>query len=73
MRLFIAGLLACAGLAFAADKAPVSYHDGTLVSFHMAASGDKCTEGRGEKDCVGTLPEVVFLNLPPWLPEPIPE
>jgi hypothetical protein len=51
MRLFTAGLLACTGLAFAADKGPVSYHDGTLVSFHMAASGDKCTEGSGEKDC----------------------
>ena len=73
MRLFTASLLACAGLAFAADKAPVSYHDGTLVSFRMAASADKCTEGSGEKDCAGTLPEALFLNLSPWLPEPIPE
>jgi hypothetical protein len=63
MRLFTAGLLVCAGLAFAADKAPVSYHDGTLVSFRMAASGDKCTEGS----------EALFLNLSPWLAEPIPE
>jgi hypothetical protein len=51
MKVLAVGLLACAGLAFAADKGPVSYHDGTLVSFHMAASGDKCTEGSGQKDC----------------------
>ena len=51
MRLLTAGLLACTGLAFAADKGPVSYHDGTLVSFHMAASGDNCTEGSEQKSC----------------------
>jgi hypothetical protein len=51
MRLLAAYLVTCASLAFAADKGPASYHDGTLVSFHMASSGDNCTEGSGKKDC----------------------
>jgi len=51
MRLLLAGPLVCTALAFAAGKGPVSYHDGTLVSFRMQPSGDNCTEGSGQKDC----------------------
>ena len=42
MKLLIAGLFVFTGAAFAADLAPVSYHDGTLVSFPMRASGSTC-------------------------------
>ncbi|MDX6459585.1 MAG: hypothetical protein QOH35_706 [Acidobacteriaceae bacterium] len=41
MKLIIAGLFALSGAAFAANIAPVSYHNGTLVSFSMPASGLK--------------------------------
>jgi hypothetical protein len=50
MKLLIAGLLAFTGAAFAADLAPVSYHDGALVSFPMQGSGSKCT-GNSEPAC----------------------
>jgi hypothetical protein len=42
MKLLIAGLFVFTGAAFAADLAPASYHDGTLVSFPMQASGSNC-------------------------------
>jgi len=42
MKLLIAGLFVFTGAAFAADLAPVSYHNGTLVSFPMQASGSNC-------------------------------
>jgi hypothetical protein len=42
MKLIIAGLFAFAGVAFASNVAPLSYHDGTLVSFAMPASENNC-------------------------------
>jgi hypothetical protein len=42
MKLLIAGLFALSSATFAANIAPVSYHDGTLVSFSMPASGSNC-------------------------------
>ena len=42
MKLLIAGLFAFSGAAFAANIVPVSYHDGTLVSFSMPPSGSDC-------------------------------
>ena len=50
MRLIIAGVFAFSGLAFGANVAPVSYHDGTLVSFSMPASGDNCADS-SEQPC----------------------
>jgi hypothetical protein len=50
MRLIIAGVFAFSGVAFAANIAPVSYHDGTLVSSSMPAFGDNCA-GRSEQAC----------------------
>ena len=50
MRLIIAGIFVFSGVAFAANAGPVSYHDGTLVSFSMPDSGDKCAESSGQ-DC----------------------
>jgi hypothetical protein len=50
MRLIIAGVFAFSGVIFAANVAPVSYHDGTLVSFSMPASGDDCA-GSSEQSC----------------------
>jgi hypothetical protein len=50
MRLIIAGLFAFSGVAFATNVAPVSYHDGTLVSFSMPASGDHCADS-SERSC----------------------
>jgi hypothetical protein len=47
MRLIIAGLFAFSGVALAANVGPVSYHDGTLVSFSMPASGDNCADNSG--------------------------
>jgi hypothetical protein len=47
MKLIIAGVFAFSGVAFAANIAPVSYHDGTLVSFSMPASGDDCANSSG--------------------------
>jgi hypothetical protein len=48
MKLIIAGVFAFSGVAFAANVAPVSYHDGTLVSFSMPASGDNCADSSGQ-------------------------
>jgi hypothetical protein len=42
MKLLIAGLFAFTGAAFAANLAPASYHDGTLVSFPLQASQSNC-------------------------------
>jgi hypothetical protein len=50
MRLTIAFVFAFSGLAFAANVAPISYHDGTLVSFSMPASGDNCADS-SEQPC----------------------
>ena len=50
MKLLLVGLLMFAGAAFASDT-PSGYHDGTLVSFRMAASGDGCAEGSEQKTC----------------------
>jgi hypothetical protein len=50
MKVFIAGLFAFSGVAFAANIAPLSYHDGTLVSFSMPASANKCAGG-SEQTC----------------------
>jgi hypothetical protein len=47
MKLIIAGFFAFSGMAFAANIAPVSYHDGTLVSFSMPAFGDNCANSSG--------------------------
>src|ERR1700744_2560238 len=44
MRLIKAGLFAISGVAFTANVAPGSYHDGTLVSFSMPASGNSCAD-----------------------------
>jgi hypothetical protein len=44
MRLITAGLFALSGVAFAGNVAPVSYHDGTLVSFSMPALGNSCAD-----------------------------
>jgi hypothetical protein len=48
MKLIIAGVFAFSGAALAANIAPVSYHDGTLVSFSMPASGDNCANSSGQ-------------------------
>jgi hypothetical protein len=50
MKLIIAGLFAFSGAAFAANIAPVSYHNGTLVSFSMPASGNNCADS-SEQTC----------------------
>jgi hypothetical protein len=50
MKLLVAGLFAFTGVAFAANLAPVSYHDGTLVSFPMPTSGSNCP-GNSEQIC----------------------
>lgn len=50
MKILLAGLLTFTGAAFAANMAPVSYHEGTLVSFPTQASGSKCT-GSSEQTC----------------------
>jgi hypothetical protein len=47
MKLIIAGVFAFSGVAFAANITPVSYHDGTLVSFSMPAFGDDCANSSG--------------------------
>jgi hypothetical protein len=51
MKLLIAGLFAFTGVAFAANLAPASYHDGTLVAFPMQASGSNCP-GSSEQICI---------------------
>ncbi len=43
MKLLMLSLLAFTGVALAADLAPVSYHEGTLVSFDLQSSGSNCT------------------------------
>ena len=48
MKLLIAGLFAVSGAAFAANIVPVSYHEGTLVSFSMPASGSGCGASSGQ-------------------------
>jgi hypothetical protein len=50
MKLLMVGLVAFTGVAFAADLAPVSYHDGTLVAFHSQASPSNCS-GSLERAC----------------------
>jgi hypothetical protein len=55
MKLLIAGLFAVSGAAFAANIVPVSYHEGTLVSFSMPASGSKCG-GSSEETCNDAYP-----------------
>ena len=50
MKLIIAGVFAFSGVAFAANIAPVGYHEGTLVSFSMPASGSNCA-GSAEQAC----------------------
>ena len=42
MKLLTASLFAFSSAAFAANIAPLSYHEGTLVSFSMPASGSNC-------------------------------
>jgi hypothetical protein len=42
MKLLIASFFALSSAAFAASVAPVSYHDGTLVSFTQLASSSNC-------------------------------
>lgn len=42
MKLLLVGFFAFAGVAYAADLAPASYHAGTLVSFPSHASGSNC-------------------------------
>ena len=50
MKLLIVALFAFSSAAFATNIAPVSYHDGTLVSFSMPASGTNCA-GSAEQAC----------------------
>jgi hypothetical protein len=50
MKVLIASLFAFFGVAFAANIAPVSYHEGTLVSFSIPASGSNCTVS-SEQSC----------------------
>jgi hypothetical protein len=50
MRLLTVGLFALSGAAFAASIAPVSYHEGTLVSFTEQASASNCS-GKSEPAC----------------------
>lgn len=42
MKLLVAGLFAFTGAAYAASIAPVSYHDGILVSLSIPASAVNC-------------------------------
>ena len=48
MKLLLAGLFAFTGAAFAANLAPASYHDGTLVSFPLQASESNCHPSAGQ-------------------------
>ena len=50
MRAIMAALFAFSGVAFAANVAPASYHDGILVSISVPASEDNCTES-SEQSC----------------------
>jgi hypothetical protein len=49
MKLLIAGLFAFTGVACAANLAPATYHDGTLVSFPMQPSSN--CRGGSEQIC----------------------
>ena len=42
MKLLIASLFSFSSAALAANIVPVSYHEGTLVSFSVPASGSNC-------------------------------
>jgi hypothetical protein len=42
MKLLMASLFAFSSAALAANIVPVSYHEGTLVSFSVPASGSNC-------------------------------
>jgi hypothetical protein len=55
MKLLIAGLIAFSGAAFAGNIVPVSYHEGTLVSLSMPASGSNCP-GSSEQTCRDVYP-----------------
>ena len=50
MKLLIASLFAFSSAAFAANIVPVSYHEGTLVSFSVPASGSNCAVS-SEQSC----------------------
>jgi hypothetical protein len=50
MKLLIAGIFAFSGAAFAANIAPVSYHDAILVSSSMPALISTCA-GSSEQSC----------------------
>jgi hypothetical protein len=50
MKLRIASLFVLSSAAFTANIAPVSYHEGTLVSFSMTASGSNCAVS-SEQSC----------------------
>jgi hypothetical protein len=50
MKILIPSLFVFSGVAFAANIAPLSYHDGTLVSLAMPASESKCA-GSSEQTC----------------------
>jgi hypothetical protein len=50
MKILIAGLFAFSAVTSAANIAPLSYHDGTLVSFSMPASERRCA-GSSEQTC----------------------
>ncbi|MGA3227586.1 MAG: hypothetical protein ABSC65_27725 [Acidobacteriaceae bacterium] len=45
MKLLIASVFAFSSAAFAANIAPVGYHEGTLVSLSVPASGSNCAGG----------------------------
>ena len=48
MKLLTAGLLVFTGAALGANIAPVSYHDGILVSLPAQASGSNCAGSSGQ-------------------------
>jgi hypothetical protein len=50
MKLLIAGFFALSSAAFAASIAPVSYHEGTLVSFTQQTSASNCSS-KSEPAC----------------------
>jgi hypothetical protein len=50
MKLLITSLFAFSSAAFATNIVPVSYHEGTLVSFSMPLSGSNCAVS-SERSC----------------------
>ncbi len=50
MKLLMVGFFALSGAAFGASIAPVSYHDGTLVSFTQQTPASNCSS-KSELDC----------------------